>query len=382
VNKKRILIYDDQLSGHHLEYLHHLYEGASECKEIEFIFVLPCVFKELKNKFIWKKTENIKFHLIKNEELKISHGSLLNSYQKSKLVKKIALQNSINEVFFVTLIGFLPAISFVLPKRIQISGIIYLIYLYRFKNSSLFLKLQDITKYFLLSKINNFKSVFLLNDKSAPLYLNKKFNTSKFTYLTDPYLPIDEIKTINIREKYNITFTNTVYLHFGGLTMRKGTLKILEAISIIDEDALRNKTFIFAGKIYDDIKDDFYLKLGELKNKVQILCFDEFCEYDFLGSLCLSSDFILLPYSNVTQSSGIIGYGAQFKTPVVVPNSGLLGKLVKKYKLGYSVDLSTSKSIAEFILNNSLNHMKGNIDSKYLEDHQKKQFINQILNEL
>ncbi len=59
-----------------------------------------------------------------------------------------------------------------------------------------------------------------------------------------------------------------------------------------------------------------------------------------------------MPYSNTAQSSGIIGYCAQFKTPVVVPNHGLLGKLVRRYSLGYTVDLSSSKNVADFITQN------------------------------
>lgn len=378
MNKKRILIFDDQLNGHHLEYLHHLYEGASMYKSVEFIFALPLEFQELKDKLVWDESDNIIFHLFQHDENNISGGAISKSYKKSKLVKKVALKYSVNEVFLIALMGFLPAISFVLPKNIKISGIIYLIYLYRWRSSSLTLKILDSIKYLLLSKRDNIRSVFILNDKSAPIFLNKKFNTSKFTYLPDPFIPINESDIQNIRYKYEIPKNNIVYLHFGGLSLRKGTLKILNAIEILEEDDLRGKTFIFAGKIYPDIKGEFYNKYNNIRNKVQILCFDKFCDYSFLGSLCLSSDSILLPYSNTAQSSGIIGYGAQFNIPVVVPNSGLLGKLVKRYKLGYSTDISSSEKIADFIKNKSVDNYYKNIESSYIVEHNISQFIQPI----
>lgn len=377
-DKKKYLIFDDQLSGHHLEYIHHLHEGACDQKDSDFIFAVPKSFQELKNKLIWKKSDNVHYHFLSNERVKIGGNLLMQSYRKSKIVKKIALHYAVDEVFFVSLMSFLPAIALILPKNIKISGIIYLIYLYRWKHSSLAQKIVDSLKYLFLSNRDNIKCVFILNDKSAPVYLNKKFNASKFTYLPDPFQPIEENNLQNIRERYKIPKENIVYLHFGGLSARKGTLKILDALELIDEDKLKGKSFIFAGKIYDDIKDEFYKKYKNLHDKVQILCFDEFCEYSFLGSLCLSSDFILLPYSNTAQSSGIIGYGAQFNIPVVVPNSGLLGKLVKRYKLGYSTDISSSDKIADFIKNKTVDNYYKNRETGYIVEHNISQFIQPI----
>lgn len=380
IDRKRILFFDDQLSGHHLEYIHHLYEGACNMREFDFIFAVPEKFNEIKNELLWKESDNIKFHFLENN--KLTGNLFLKSFYKSQIVKNIALRYLIDEVFFIALIGFLPAITFVMPKRIKISGILYLIYLYRWKQTILKVKFLDFLKYLLLSMRSNFKRIFILNDRSSSVFLNKKFNTSKFTYLPDPYPPIDEKKLYNIREKYNISHNNTVYLHFGGLSKRKGTLKILNAIELLDEDELKNKTFIFAGKLYLDIKEEFYRIYNRICDKVQILCFDKFCEYSFLSSLCLSSDFILLPYSNTAQSSGVIGYGAQFKIPVVVPKSGLLGKLVRKYNLGYSTDVNSPDKIADFLKNMKIDNNFKNIESRYISEHNVSQFIHTIFSNL
>jgi hypothetical protein len=200
------------------------------------------------------------FHYISNNKLNILKGNVLTkSIKKSKFVRSIAKQYNVNEVFFIALIAFMPTIAFILPRNIRISGIIYLIYLYRWKNSNLSLKLQDTLKYLLLSKKNNFKAIFLLNDKSAPVYLNKKFKTSKFIFLPDPLVPIDESNLIDFREQYGISNENIVYSHMGALTKRKGTLKILNAIDSLDKSELDNKSFIFAGRIKEDIRVEFII---------------------------------------------------------------------------------------------------------------------------
>ena len=61
-----------------------------------------------------------------------------------------------------------------------------------------------------------------------------------------PNIDISSVRSI--REKLGIQDSGYVYLHFGGLTERKGTLEILKAIMITDEKTLSNKSFVFAGK--------------------------------------------------------------------------------------------------------------------------------------
>lgn len=373
---KKILIFDDKLSGHNLEYLHHLYTGAVQDKANNYIFALPEGF-ETKSELRWDKADNIRFHLFKDQPF--SPNKIKRSFELSKFVKKIALQHCVDEVFFVSLMSVLPCITFILPKSIKISGIIYLIYLYRWKESNLKLKIEDSIKYLLMSNGKQFKTVFLLNDEIAPIYLNKKFKTKVFRYLPDPFVPLPTTALLDIKSDFNIPTENIIYLHMGAMSARKGTLKILDAIELLEENDLNNKTFIFAGKINPDIKDEFYKKFDEQRKRTQILCFDEFCEYSFLGALCKTADYILLPYENTLQSSGIIGYAAQFKKPVVVPNSKLMGKLVKRNKLGYLLNSNSQNEIAHFIKNNDKMKMFSLQDS---EDYLKKNTVehfNQVI---
>ena len=78
--------------------------------------------------------------------------------------------------------------------------------------------------------------------------------------------------------------------------------------------------------------------LDIVKNKCQIVLYNEYCSKSFMADLFESSDCIVLPYEVTAQSSGLIGYAAHFRKPVIGPKTGLVGKLIRKYRLGIQPD--------------------------------------------
>lgn len=73
--------------------------------------------------------------------------------------------------------------------------------------------------------------------------------------------------------------------------------------------------------------------------------FDEFVLYLYWYNI--RHDAILIPYKNTAQSSGLLGYAAQFNKPLLAPSNGLIGKLVNEYKLGYLLDNLSPRTIAD-----------------------------------
>jgi hypothetical protein len=373
---KNILIYDNQIDGHHLEYIHHLYKGAQSRTEFNFIFVIPESFLKIKNQLEWKQVDNIQFVFIKEKDIYLNENIFLRSYKISKYVKSVAKVNNVSDVFFITLMTLLPSIIFFFNSKIKVSGIIYQIYLYRWSKASIFIKLQDIFKYIILTKSTFFKSLFILNDSGSADYLNKIFKTTRFKYLPDPFIPLPTNKLQNLRNKLQIPHNKKIILHFGAIAERKGSLNILKSINSLSENDLLNFTFIFAGRVDNNIKDEFYKIYSQIKKKTQVFVFDEFCEYEFISSLCFTCDFILIPYLVTANSSGVLGYAAQFNKPVVAPRNGLLGKLIKKYKLGVLLSSSSIKSIKSFLL--SINDHNIDVKSYYLEGRTVSNFNNKI----
>ena len=133
-----------------------------------------------------------------------------------------------------------------------------------------------------------------------------------------------------------------MFIHFGGLQKRKGTMLIMDSIKMLSPEEKMKYAFVFAGKVYDEMRQEFYEAYKELKDSVQIILKDEFCSYDFLASLCTTCDCILIPYLVTTQSSGLIGYASQFRKPVIAPNKDIIGRLVGEYELGYMLPETNS----------------------------------------
>lgn len=331
-----VLVFTTDCKGHHLEYLHHYYDFALRDADNHYVFCVSKDFYDVKSTYSWPEADNIVLDFIADDDLEkcIKGGNgFLNiiklSFAKSRYLRMKCKEHNIDVVHTIMLMEYLPALPFILPSRIDFRGIIYRIAL-NDKTLSLKSKIIEKIKYFLLVNSSVFKKVFVLNDKRSVSLLNEKYNTDKFCFLPDPFPQTEPPK--DIREDLNIPVKNKIFLHFGGLGRRKGTLLIADTISRM-KDA-KGFTFIFAGRISKDCDNEFYQILETINNGAQIKVYNEFCTYEFLNSLAYTTDYMLIPYENVTQSSGVLGYAAQYDKPVIGPDAGLLGDLIRNYRLG------------------------------------------------
>jgi len=350
---KKIMIFEPDLKGHRLEYLHHLYSYFNEKADDQFscVFIVPHSFDPKTAGLKWQKGKNCEIISMTQDESENCLASGLKAHWARFCVMKSYIRKTqSNHVFFISLMSFLPSILCGGGRSLvgaSVSGIIYSIYTrnnrgkwYEFRSSGLF---------WLMAKLSVFQSVFLLNDQATPRLFNRVFKSSKFKYLPDPYVPLNMQLKNEVRDaKEGMTF-----LHFGGLTARKGTLEILQAAELLlDQNEAPKCRFIFAGKVYPDIREEFYQRVDALQGRVEIRVYDKFCEYEFLGKLCQESDCLLMPYKNTGQSSGLFGFAAQFAIPVIAPISGLIGKIAKTYHLGYSIRNTQASTIAKAIAEN------------------------------
>lgn len=347
---ENVLIFDDRIDGHHLEYIHHLYIGCEFSLNSKFIFLLPIEFASLRNNYFWPERENVEIILLSNRQMNSLNNTsgLRRSLILSNIISEAIKNYSANKLFLISLMSVVPFIAFYRNVNVKISGIIYLIYLYRWRSSSIVIKFLDTSKYLFLSKLPIFHNVFLLNDSNAPVVLNKLYKTGKFKFLPDPVSFIGRVDKAGLRDSLCIDSSAIVYSHFGALDERKGTINILKAILSSNLTLEDNIYFIFAGRINHTIEDEFSELIEQIKNKTRIYVFNAYVESEFIASLCAASNWLLIPYKNVAQSSGVLSHAAVYNVPVVSPKQGLLGKLVKRYKLGYLLDDSSVTSLKNF----------------------------------
>lgn len=355
----KLMIFHPTLDGFVIEWVHHL--CTHKPSDVELYICMPKGYENVINQC---STDNINYVVIPQSDAEyINTGNnLFCSCKRARFVSRMAKQYEIDEILILVYLSVLPFVLYFLPSKTNISGIVHSIYLYKWNKMNLNEKLFNIITYKLLAVCKKSKSVFMLNDECSACYLNRKFKSQKFKLLPDPFKNSPTYRT-NLREKLGIEAHEKIYLHFGGLTYRKGTYKILEAINCLAPEESKGKCFIFAGRISMVLKEKFYSFYNQLKERHHIILIDEFCEEEFLHDLCYSSDFILMPYDYTSVSSGVIGFAAFYGKPVIGPAAGLQGKLIRRYRLGMRLQHNNVAELKDAISRISRQHVK----SDYVE---------------
>lgn len=331
------LIYNYMVSGHNMEYLHHLYIGALEDECHKYVFAVPREFEEKKSMMEWKQSDRIRFHFI-DDHRHDKMSLLTEAWHNGKLLDKVVRETKADEVILISLIDFIPFMPLFIPKGVRVSGIIYRIYLYFLDEMSRIQKLQEWIKYKVITMSRCIDRVFILNDQESASKLNLLWKTNKYEYLPDPFIPFDRSQLRDMRQELGIADDKIIVLHIGSITYGKGSDRIFDMITNSEKEELKRYCFVFAGVVADNIKEDFYKRLAQCREKADIIVRDEYLSYEDMGSLVYTADKVVLPYRRIGQSSGIIAYCAQMGTPVFVPSQGLICKLAKDYSIGIGID--------------------------------------------
>lgn len=373
-NKIINLIFSESISGHRLEYLHHIYSAVINHKD-DFVFIVPSDFEDKKDLLNWESSSNIKFkYLTENERIKCSTSNLVKKgWSISKTIRKYVKEEKAKRVFLIDIMMIMPFAPIFISSQIKLSGILYKIYLYEKKRTFLRFIIDKII-YLLFTKSNCFSNLYVLNDEEGTRKLNKIYNMYKFQYLPDPIPNINLNVIKDLRDELNIPKSNRVYFQFGTLDRRKNTINILKAIELMSDIELNNKTFIFSGRLSSSVENEFNDLVNKLCKRVQLIVLKGFVPFETLNNLCYTSDVLFTLYSNTSQSSGTIGYAGFFMKPVIGPSKGLLGSLIRNNQLGYTLDEICPQSIKEAILMDVLP-----IDNNYKDTHTIDAFCSCIL---
>ena len=360
-----IIFFEPNIKGHRIEYIHHEVSYASKHPGNFYYFLIPKVFDDVKELFDWPASDNINYvFLADNESHDCTHKRRLKrALSISLVIRHYSLKLKADFVFLNSLKDGMPFLPFVIPSKTKIAGIIYDIFLWRLdeiKPSHLYFNKMC---FWLFAHSETINKVLLLNDSITTKNLNDKYKFSKYVYLPDPITEIDDIKLRNVREQYQISYDNIVYLQFP-ISKRKHSLDILRAIDRMRVEDLVNRTFIFAGEVDSQIEKEFMSKVNELSSKSQIIVIKGFVSYEDLYNLCFSSDIFLTLYDNHYMSSGVIGYAAFFHKFLISTGKGLLGNLVKTYHMGECIDSISINNIMS-----ALSMKPEIINSEYASDH-------------
>lgn len=351
MKEKRILVFETHVGegGHHLEYLNHLYKKALSTSGTSFVFVVPEQFEKTKVRFEWPQCNNVTFDYINDNIVSQvrKFSGLKYCYFISKLARFYYEKHKTNEVFLISLINFVMFLPFMISRKAKISGILYYVYLYDWAKLGWKKRIEQILMFWVMTKRKNIGRLYVLNDCSAVAYLNKLYRTNRFSYIPDP-VAFSDLPNVTSTPLLSLPQDTKIFLQCGMMSGRKMTLQILEMIKNLPKD--EKLYFLFAGKIQNDIKEEFYHLYPMAKKEHNIYVKDGHLSYEEMSCFLDISDFVFILYDNVAQSSGFLGHAALHRKPIIAYNKGMIGKLVRKYHLGYTVNVDGPESLSHDIL--------------------------------
>lgn len=145
-----------------------------------------------------------------------------------------------------------------------------------------------------------------------------------------------------------------VFALFGALSERKGALKLLEALACLPATARGEMRVVLAGRLDPAIASGVTERAQALaaSDGMQhcLSIVDRYLTTPELAWLVHRSSVILAPYQRFVGSSGVLTWAADARKPVIAQSYGLVGALVRDYRLGLAVDTSDPVQIGAALL--------------------------------
>lgn len=220
-------------------------------------------------------------------------------------------------------------------------------------------KLKMLGKTLLLNiiagRINTSSKIFILNDSSGVKSLNSKYLLSQnkvFNFLPDP-VDTDFFLNTNpaeARKDLKLDTSKPVFLMIGSIDEKKNVPTSLDALAQSKE--LKGAHVLIVGKVNQSYRESLYNFIDEFKKRsphIEITSDDRYISQEEFHKYVLASNAILMIYRDFYSSSGIFGFACMYKKPVITSNIGLVGQLVKDFKIGYAANPLVAKDITEKI---------------------------------
>lgn len=154
-----------------------------------------------------------------------------------------------------------------------------------------------------------------------------------------------------VRRCLGVEGRRQLLLLFGALARRKGVFQLLDALQHLPEEVGRNACVALIGETEPALRESLARRVSEVHGvrQIQTILRDTFVPEDRVAGLLEAADLVLLPYVRHIGSSGVLVRAAAAGVPVVGPDYGLLGALIREHGLGLTVNTDDPRSLAEGI---------------------------------
>jgi glycosyltransferase involved in cell wall biosynthesis len=173
--------------------------------------------------------------------------------------------------------------------------------------------------------------LFLLEGESPDNVLTL-LTESQIAYICDPWLERSGDSREEARIKLGLDADRIYFLHAGTSRPDKGLADACQAFLQLPQSVRESAMLLRAGSV--DSKDAPLL--NELEKAGQAVVMNRYLNDEELWSTYAACDFVLLPYRDQKESSGIFIHAAAHERPVIASDFGLIGKWTKQYNLGWT----------------------------------------------
>ncbi len=212
--------------------------------------------------------------------------------------------------------------------------------------------LRDLRKAALyrLMLLNRALGVVLTLDPFFPRHAAHFYRAgAKVRAIPDPVHPIAPVAAGERALADSVPPGRVAFLLFGHLTVRKGTLTLLEALRLVPERAASRMAVILAGKLDPAIAGEVAARhdqLAVMQPDLALAIVDRRLSTGEIEALVERVDAVLAPYQRFVGSSGVLLWAARAGKPLLTQDFGLIGPLVRKYRLGLAVDADHADALA------------------------------------
>lgn len=232
----------------------------------------------------------------------------------------------------------------------------------------------------------NLSSVLCL-DPYAVDELRRRFRRPKFIHLHDiGPTETESSASGDLRSRIGVLPEDRVVLLFGSLSARKGVAQFLEALDAMDVPQGVSISAVIAGPCDPADLLDGLESAGKNRKQIRVRRLAGVVPDDDLPELFRMAAVVALPYQRHIGSSGVLIRAAAAGRPVVTQDHGLVGRWVRDYRLGASVDTAKPIEIGRALSGLLRNPCEMGFDEEsaraFARDHTSQRFRETILSTL
>jgi glycosyltransferase involved in cell wall biosynthesis len=393
----KILVYDSEAGGHHREYFRYFKEYWTQAETDGHLYFAthPDVADEIGNELPPNCTV-MPLDRATVEEIDNTPQAWRRSLKEWSAMHAMAQKCEPNHCVASTLNWFQLSLALPCAYRVPytVSGILFFPYPRWEPEADTWIEALCIVArrfrkwalLWLMMRNPRITDVHVFNDSEAASHLNQYVDTQgRFRSLPDPApkLPSPS-STADLRGRYDIDESRTLFLFFGSISRRKGVFQALRALHKLDDSERKQVALLIAGSPKEHQEDAIHRAASEAAqlNHLQLRTDFRFLDPEELALALRDSNVILAPYQRTEGSSGVIGHAARWQTPIIGSTTGLIGDLIRRYELGLTVDATSPAEIrAAMVMSLREDGIEASVSGmqRYVGEHTPDSFSRQLL---